>query len=116
MAQLEGRIFELEKAASSKVNVPIIASAQTANEAIKPTFAAKNLDITKANIEIKRVSHTKNGGILVETVDDDGLNNLLKELKTAPPSTRNSTWGNPPKEPPNLFALESQTTPQKTPS
>ncbi|GIY12637.1 hypothetical protein CDAR_188961 [Caerostris darwini] len=40
MAQLEGRIFELEKAASSKVNAPIIVSAQTANEAIKSTFAA----------------------------------------------------------------------------
>ncbi|GIY24048.1 hypothetical protein CDAR_542501 [Caerostris darwini] len=127
IAQLEGRIMELEKVASETVNAPVIVSAHPANAATKPSFAAvakskppqdskqkpkprlqhlalirpieklendtssatkafvqKNLDITKANIGIKRVSHTKNGGILVETVDDEGLDKLLMELKTAP--------------------------------
>ncbi|GIY73319.1 hypothetical protein CDAR_530961 [Caerostris darwini] len=148
LAQLEGRIIELDKAASNKNNAPLIVSAQGTKESSKPTFAEvakakqtqgskqkpkpkvqhlalirpieinetetstntkafvqKNLDITKANIGMKRVSHIKNGGILVETVDETGISKLLKELKNSTAIKEKFSVGKPSKRTPQFICF-----------
>ncbi|GIX73553.1 uncharacterized protein CEXT_736971 [Caerostris extrusa] len=63
------------------------------------SFVQKNIDINKIKVGVKKVSPIKNGGILIETVEEADLNKLLNELhkneaisskfKVAKPQKRN---------------------------
>ncbi|GIY68038.1 hypothetical protein CEXT_202911 [Caerostris extrusa] len=78
-------------------------------------FVQKNLDITKAKIGIKRVSHIKNADILVETVDETGLSKLLKELKNSTAINEKFSVGKPSKRTPQFICFGvSNDTPEET--
>ncbi|GIY24992.1 hypothetical protein CDAR_453251 [Caerostris darwini] len=72
----------------------------------------KNIDINRMNIGVKRVSHIRNGGILIETVAEKDLAKLMEELEANTEINKNCKVDTPIKRNPQFvcYGVAEETT------
>ncbi|GIX76034.1 RNA-directed DNA polymerase from mobile element jockey [Caerostris darwini] len=63
----------------------------------------KNIDINQVKIGIKKVAPIKKGGIIIEAVEEDDLDKLIKELQNNPIIASNYKIGKPLKRKPHFI-------------
>ncbi|GIX79761.1 hypothetical protein CDAR_77381 [Caerostris darwini] len=133
IAQLEGRIQQMEKHLSDETNTqqkdqqppakpktppkrqhlavvkPINAQSSSANTR---NLVQKNIDVNRLKIGVKKVSPIKNGGILIETVEEADLATLVKELESNENIAKDFTVAKSPKRKPQFicYGVSEETT------
>ncbi|GIY79606.1 hypothetical protein CDAR_57081 [Caerostris darwini] len=69
------------------------------------SFIKKAIDITRVRVGVKKEANIKNGGILIETVNEEDLTTLLKELETNTSVKEKFTVGKPTKRNPQFICF-----------
>ncbi|GIX79771.1 uncharacterized protein CDAR_77421 [Caerostris darwini] len=77
----------------------------TRSSADTKEFIKKSIDITQVKAGVKKVANLRNGGILIETVSEEDLEKLLKEIENNERITENYKVGKPDKRNPQFICF-----------